>query len=231
MTRAKTTPVKTTFGNIEELAGSFGYHGDKGYRKVFDTIPLKDVRERCVEYLIPTVKETFDWLVERIEGFIAANDHETATMLLRKAVMYEGEGKQKVVDLMVDCAHSIRNRNKSLGQLRDQSKALKEVLVILCGKLHREPELYSQRVNSLFCRLLAYLSHTEENARIRQRILRVIGRVGDASFLEQLKRETTHANTIALMGYLYDSDTINFEALRLLVIAHLENILEKSVNK
>jgi len=189
----------------------------------FDDFHFKEIREDFLKRINPDSR--FDWLSERVEAYLEINDFETVLMLLRQFSRLSYYQKEAVA-LMVKSANKILEYSERTGY----SSRLKEVIVILCGKINFYKEVYDDSVASIFEKILnkyypSCYGSDEDKSRLISRILLPIAHVKDRYFLPILKeKEPSKKELDHLMQYTSVSkDRIELEALRLLVIKHLEN--------
>ena len=231
MTRTTKPKAQWTAKDLDELLLYYGKqqaspYSDKGYRELFDLVPLEEVRKLCLKNLNMNYDETSRWVLDRAENYLAINDYKTVTMLLREALHSRTSGVQRTLRILISAIHKILE-----GQYLCPDET-KELFVILCGKLSREPEHYNKDIREFFMETLkrydsaSKYGRNEYSSRILQRVLRAIGEVQDTSFLAPLKEKEVSKEDLAhLMEYANISrETLTLEGLRLLVIRQLENI-------
>ena len=192
-------------------------------RTIFDEIPIEEIRQRCLGN-IRDVK----WLTERVKTYLECHDFKTVFMLLRTLAVSGGEESQpKILQLMVDVTR------KCLEDFHSRFY-LKDALVILCGKLYYSPQLYNEEVKKLFEDILKRYDKKgrygtyEEESRILTRIFLILSKLGDKSFLPQLRECLPDAKNLShLMSYSHIcKDEVLADGLRILLIRHLENLEE-----
>lgn len=199
------------------------WSGQEELKLEFDEMPVQEIREICLENITD-----IGWLTARVKAYIGINDYPTVFMLLRtlgRLPTSSDDSQKNFLELMVEvarvCLESFKHRFY-----------LKDALVILCGKLYYNPELYNERVRKLFEDILKkydgngrYGMH-EEESRILIRIFLVLSKLGDKSFLPQLREYLPSVKYLAhLMAYSNTcKDEVLAEGLRLLLIRHLENL-------
>lgn len=219
-------PVRRTF----EL-GDFQSHlrclrpwgGQEELKRVFDEIPLKEIREICLSNINDN-----EWLIQRIKTYLEINDYPTVFMLLRTLGI---KTSGSVIDLQNDALQiMIEVAEKCLKE--NDSYNLKDVLVILCDKIYNRPEIYNEGVRKLLEEILKKYERLdrygiyEKEAQILIRIFLLISKLGDKSFLPLLRTYLPDAKNLAhLMKYSNTCrDEVLADGLRMLLIRHLENL-------
>lgn len=198
-------------------------------RRRFDDYPIKEVRELCIKkFRAPYSDSDVKWFIERIKKFTELKDRDTVFLLLRGVAHYHGELEPQILDLM------IQTIEKYLGT--HCSTNIKAAVVILCGKLEYHPELYNEKVRNLFCQILDEYDRKgrgntihQEESRILKRVFRTIGIVRDRSFLPLLEKclPNEFSRNLLMNRISIDSDKADAEGLRLFVIQHLKEGLNK----
>lgn len=196
--------------------------GQKKLKAVFDEIPTKEIREICLLNITDN-----EWLIKRIKAYLKINDYETVFMLLRRLGIEtsSGDSKNSALQLMIEVAE------KCLEDFPD-SYYLKDALVILCGKLYNSPELYNERARKLFTDILNKYDRKdrygtyEKEAQILIRVFLLLSKLGDKSFLGQLRECLPDAQNLKhLMSYSNTCrDEVLADGLRLLLMRHFENL-------
>ncbi len=218
----------------------------------FDKSPLKEVRERCLESIYPWSDEDFQWLAERIRAYREISDYTTTILLLRRIALFkprlfflvgyewgrsgkEDERHIVIRDLLIETLEALLSENF----LRDHLSEIKEVLVMLCGRLKDIPKLYNDRIRKVFQGFFERyidskgrisivscfdLKLKEDYERLLQRILKVIIHVKDKGFLPVLyhvgEDPRSHKQ---LISFLQFEEQLALEALRMFTIQYLEN--------
>lgn len=214
-------PVKKT-ENVE----SFRIWPAQNFKEVFDSMPIKEIREACLKQMNSDHGANVEWLFKRVKAYREICDYETVCMLLRTLCQHQYSQSQRIVDLMVDSIRFGIIGNRDCAQ-----RNIKDMLVILCGKLQYAEDLYNENTKKLFQEIIEkfYISSVygseEESIRLINRVLYIIMAVKDKHFtpiLEKMdisKKELEH-----LMKYASVSkERIGFEGLKLIVLRHLKS--------
>ena len=194
-------------------------------KKRFDTMPIKEVREACLKAIDPDSDYNFNWLARRVVAYCQKKDFGTVCMLLRTLSRHQWSRKPEIVNFMVDAV-----RFAMMDVRSGYSEDTKNTLVILCGKLQFDKNLYSKRVRELFEEIIkkfypsSVYSVKEEECRLVSRVLFIIAAVKDASFISILEEKEIDKKGLAhLMGYVsVCKEEINLEGLRLVILKHLK---------
>lgn len=211
-------PVRRT-----DNVGSFCAWHLQDSKKAFDSMPIKEIREACLQQINPDCEDNVDWLIKRVEAYLKMNDYETVCMLLRVLCRHQWSQKQRIVDVLVD---SIRfGMNSSYA-----SNNIKDMLVILCGKLQYEEKLYNENTRKLFQEIIekfydsSVYGSNENNYRLVFRVLCIIMAVKDDSFIPILEKiDINKKELLHLAKYVsICKERIGLEGLRMIVLRHLK---------
>ena len=201
--------------------------GFKDYREVFDNIPIKEIRETCLREINPDFENNVDWLVERVKAYCKIGDYETVCMLSRVLSRHQYLQKQRILDVMIDSIKFGMNQQNS-----DHAQYnIKDMLVILCGKLLHEENLYNENTRKLFQEIIekfyerCVYGSDDRKAQLVSRVLFVIAAVKDKTFVPILeKMRISKINLAHLMEYVsVTKERIIFEGLRMIVLRHLKD--------
>lgn len=224
-------PIKRTI-TLEQLESYLGglrpWGGQEVLKTVFDEMQVEEIRHICLGNITDRA-----WLTAKARAFFEMNDYPTVFMLLRELAILSGEPncgedfKKNVLQLIAEVAR------KCLGDFYYRGY-LKDALVILCGKLYHDPKLYNEEIKKLFGDILKEYNGKDrysacgETSRILTRIFLILSKLGDKSFLPQLRECLPDAKYLVhLMGYSDTcKDEVLMEGLRSLLIRHLENLPE-----
>ncbi len=196
-------------------------------RDDFDVYPSRDVREEILKRINPDSDLNFRWISEHIEAHLEIEDFETVLMLLRQFSQISYSRLQKeAMKLIVKSANAVLEYAEHSGYW----EPLKEIVVVLCGKINFYEKVYDNSVRDIFERIInkyypSWYGSSKEESRLISRILLPIAHVKDVHFLPILKaKEPSDEEFNYLMKYTsVCKDRIGLEALRLLAIKHLEN--------
>ncbi len=207
--------------------------------ELFDRTPIDEVRLA----ILGRFKNTYlghdfeDWLVIRIDQFAKESEWNIFAGLLRCAhhEVRDVRFNKGVMDQLITvldsnfCDIVRRNDIPYFGNI--PVKEYNDLLVILCGAMMHNSSFYGDRVKSFFRKVLKqedWFSKDELMGSIK-RILRVIGRFGDKSFLPLLREKG--CNPVVMATFFAYSDSyqqkIELEGLRLTVIRYLEYLEQK----
>ncbi|MDO8443862.1 MAG: hypothetical protein Q7S78_02690 [Candidatus Azambacteria bacterium] len=197
--------------------------GFKDYREAFDNMPIREVREACLSEINPDWEDNVNWLIKRVEAYLKIDDYETVCMLFRELCRHQGSQKQRILDLMVDSIRSGMGSSYAYNNIKD-------MLVILCGKLLHEKNLYNENARKLFREIIekfheqCVFGSDDRKAQLISRILFVIAAVKDRTFIPILKKINIDKENLAhLMEYVSISkERINLEGLRMIVLRYLK---------
>lgn len=194
-------------------------------KEVFDSVPIKEIREKCLQRIDPEWEDNVNWFIKKIKAYSRIDDYETVCMLLRTFCRHQGSQKQIILDLMVD---SIRSGMKdSLGCAHNN---IKDILVILCGKLQHEGNLYNENTRKLFQEIIEMFYNRSVHCaddryyRLVSRVLFVVMTVKDDSFISILERKNINKNELAHLARYASvcKERIGLEGLKMIVLRHLK---------
>jgi len=159
-------------------------------QNIFDTTPIKEVREECVNRLrSPSIDSSVSWFADRILAYLDIKDFDTALMLLRGLSHVPEYHKRQVFSLMLDVLRETYNNRERYGY-----KFVKEAVVVVCGHLTHNPEAYDSRARDLIRKILemwaACWPHgmSDEGCRIVQRLILIVSKVCDTSLLPTIRK-------------------------------------------
>lgn len=174
-------------------------------KRIFDEIPVEEVRQKCLGVIGPDYEEDVEWFAEKVKKHLAVHDFKTVFMLLRALASYRSEyndyEKTKILPLMVDLVESCLGYQYG-------GYYLKDALVILCGKIYNSPQLYDEKVRKIFQDILERYDRNytygmyEEESRVVMRVFLTIAKIGDETFLPLLRKNIPDAKNLKhLMNY------------------------------
>lgn len=188
-------------------------YNSEDFYKIFDEMPLKEIREKCV-YMISTESDFgVEWLIQRTNAFFEVADYDTVCMLLERLVIHRGDYQSSIVQLMI-----------RILEIRYHPK----IIELLCKKIDHEPSLYNAEVSRIFMKILEeYDSRViDHKPELVMPVFLTIGKVKDKTFLPLLEKNILDSQRLAHLMYYVSvcQDAITLEGLRMLLIRYLREI-------
>ncbi|MFH1990274.1 MAG: hypothetical protein ABIJ19_00230 [Patescibacteria group bacterium] len=213
-------PVRKT-ENVE----SFRVWAPQNCKEVFDNMPIKEIREVCLKQMNSDLEDNVGWLVARVKTYVLIGDYETVCMLLRTLCQHQYSESQRIVDLMVDAIRFGMINNYDCAR-----RNIKDMLVILCGKLQYANDLYNENTRKLFQEIIekfyerSVYGSDDKQSQLISRVLFVIAAVKDKTFISILEKiRINKINLAHLMEYVSISkERISLEGLTMIVLRYLK---------
>lgn len=185
---------------LEDLVPAYHFYGARQKaEEIFDSAPIREVREKCMELLRnPVYTEQFVWFEQRIRAYTRIGDFGTAFMLLRGLAYVPDSLRKRAFDLMLEVFESILNAPHE--RVPAFGYAWKDITVIFCGHLGHHPEDYNPRAGTIVLRILqkgrSYAGWAfDDDCRILARLITIAARVKDvalAPVIEELVLPMRH---------------------------------------
>lgn len=157
-------------------------HPHAGIFELFDTMPLKIVREGCLAKL-SWYGDDLKWAQQRIRDSLEIDDFETVFMILRPMCIHGARGNQEeVFGFVVDVFEQVLERG---------GRFIKEISVIFCGYLKNHSDVYNERARALIKSVFSGgwgMSPDKERYRVLKRLILIVAYVRDAELLSEVRK-------------------------------------------
>lgn len=169
-------------------------------QSLFDQTPILEAREALIKQMgVPGFQEEIDWAITRIWSFLniplsdssVYEDFTTALLLLHSIVYAPEYYQEQIFSVILEALERALRPARGAGY--GQRGPVKDLVVIMCGHLTHRPKSYNEQARELIKSIFQqYGSDTvgreDEGERVLQRLLVIIQKVGDTSFLPLIEK-------------------------------------------